>query len=129
MRTKSDGTKSVSLYVADNLSDVGIAKNLKKLQIAFPKQSVEFFNVLAERLIANGFTDERIKDAVNHIIDSFQYKELNISDIIKFDKRIKLYSHSDICNEIHNNRVSFSDFEKYKKVGKKQFWVKKADLV
>ena len=68
---------------------------MRKLQCAFPKQSKEFFNVLAERLIANGFTDQRLTDAVNSVIDKFQYKELNISDIVRFDKKIKLYNYQE----------------------------------
>ena len=86
----------VSLY-KDALSDIGITKSMKKLQISFPKQSKEFFNVLAERLIANGFTDKRLTDAINHVIDNFQYKELNISDIVRFDKKIKYYNYKEAC--------------------------------
>ncbi len=86
----------MSLY-QDTLSDMGVAKNMKKLQSAFPKQSKEFFNVLAERLIANGFTDERLADAVNNVIDNFQYKELNISDIVRFDKKMKMYNYKEAC--------------------------------
>ena len=70
---------------------------MRKLQSAFPKQNKEFFNVLAERLIANGFTDERLTDAVNNVIDNFQYRELKISDIVKCDKRIKLYNYKEAC--------------------------------
>ena len=91
---KKTQSNEVSLY-QDTLSDTGVAKNMKKLQFAFPKQSKEFFNVLAERLIANGFTDERLTDAVNNVIDNFQYKELNISDIVRFDKKMKFYNYSE----------------------------------
>ena len=86
----------LSLYEG-SLSDMGVAKNMLKLQLAFPKQSKEFFNILAERLVANGFTDERLTDAVNNVIDNFEYKELNISNIIKFDKKVKLYNHKQAC--------------------------------
>ncbi len=79
------------------LTDNGMAKNMRKLQSAFPKQNKEFFNVLAERLIANGFSDERLSDAVNNVIDNFQYKELNISDIVRFDKKRKLYNYQEAC--------------------------------
>ena len=93
---KTQSTNEISLYQG-SLSDIGVAKNMRKLQSAFPKQNKEFFNVLAERLIANGFTDERLTDAVNNVIDNFQYRELNISDIVKFDKKIKLYNYKEAC--------------------------------
>ena len=89
-------SNEVSLYQG-SLTDMGVAKNMRKLQSAFPKQSKEFFNVLAERLIANGFTDERLTDAVNNVIDNFQFKELNISDIVRYDKKMRLYNYKEAC--------------------------------
>ena len=80
---------------------------MRKLQSAFPKQNKEFFNVLAERLIANGFTDERLADAVNNVIDNFQYKELNIADIVSFDKKIKLYTYSEACSMVTKDGYEF----------------------
>jgi hypothetical protein len=86
---------------------MGVAKNIRKLQSAFPKQSKEFFNVLAERLIANGFTDKRLMDAVNNVIDNFQYKELNISDIVRFDKKMKFYNYKEACRLVTENGYEF----------------------
>ena len=63
--------------------------------------------MLAERLIANGFTDERLTDAVNNVIDNFQYKELNISDIVKFDKKMKLYNYKDATNLVTEKGYEF----------------------
>ena len=93
---KTQSNHEMSLYKG-TLTDVGIAKNMRRLQSAFPKQGKEFFNLLAERLIANGFTDDRLTDAVNNVIDNFRYKELNISDIVQFDNRVKLLSYSQAC--------------------------------
>ena len=103
---KTQCSNEVSLY-RGSLSDIGIAKNMRKLQSAFPKQNKEFFNVLAERLIANGFTDERLTDAVNNVIDNFQYKELNVSDIVQFDKKIKLYTYSEACRMVTKDGYEF----------------------
>ena len=103
---KTQCSNEVSLY-RGSLSDRGVAKNMRKLQSAFPKQNKEFFNVLAERLIANGFTDERLTDAVNNVIDNFQYKELNIADIVSFDKKIKLYTYSEACRMVTKDGYEF----------------------
>ncbi len=129
LKVKEDGTTFISLYNDGNaLTPVEIAKNLKKLQVVFPKQSNEFFNVLTERLVANKFTEQRLRDAVNTIIDKFKYRELNISDIIQYDKQIKLYSYANVCYEISEHKASFKDFEKYKRIRGQLFWVKKSDL-
>lgn len=97
----------------DSLSERGLVENIKKLQVVFARQPKEFFNVLTERIIANGFTDKRLTDAVNHVIDNFEYKELNVSDIIKFDKKVKLYNHSEATYMITSGKAtSFEDFDK-----------------
>ncbi|HZJ79098.1 MAG TPA: hypothetical protein VFC69_00815 [Dysgonamonadaceae bacterium] len=119
---KAQHSNELSLYEGA-LSDVGIAKNMRKLQSAFPKQSKEFFNVLAERLIANGFTDERLADAVNNVIDTFQYKELNISDIVKFDKKIRLYTYSEACRLVTEKGYEFGRDLHRRTIDDKVYWV------
>ncbi len=114
----------MSLYEG-SLSDMGVAKNMRKLQSAFPKQGKEFFNVLAERLIANGFTDERFADAVNHVIDTFQYKELNISDIVKFDKKVKLYNYSEACTLVTRDGYEFGRDLKRTEMDGRVYWILK----
>ena len=82
----------LSVYSGDFPTKDDFKAATNRLSIAFPKMTKEFFLLLTEFAINEKFTAERLSDAVNHVIKNFQYKELNISDIIKFDKRIKLYS-------------------------------------
>ncbi len=104
---------------------MGVAKNIRKLQTAFPKQSKEFFNVLAERLVANGFTDQRLTDAVNNVIDNFQFKELNISDIVRFDKTVRLYSYQEACRLVTEKGYEFSRDLQRTSVDDRVFWIMK----
>lgn len=121
---RTQSSNELSLYEG-SLSDMGVAKNMRKLQSAFPKQGKEFFNVLAERLIANGFTDERFADAVNHVIDTFQYKELNISDIVKFDKKVKLYNYSEACTLVTRDGYEFGRDLKRTEMDGRVYWILK----
>ena len=61
---------AVSLYQDEDASPRDIAVSMKRLELAFPNMERGFFDLLAERVIANGFTAERLKDAVNHVLDS-----------------------------------------------------------
>lgn len=117
---------SVSAYKG-TLEPTVLGQNMNKLKVSFPKMSSEFFNVLAERIVANGFTNERLKDAVNHVLDNFQYKELTISDIVKFDKRVKLYTYNEVCVLVTKNQASFEDFE-VKRINGSYFRIKKTDI-
>lgn len=91
------------------------------------RDNVDFFNLLSERVVANGFSNERLKDAINHILDNFQYKELVISDIIKFDRKVKLYTYSEVVNMVTKGAAIWSDFE-MREINGNHFRIKKADL-
>lgn len=107
---------------------IEVEQAVNRISAAFPRMSSEFFVLLASFIKKEGFTSERLKDAINHVISSFKYKELNISDIIQFDKRVKLYTYSEVCNLVTKGQANFSDFE-IRTIGDKTFRVKKSDLI
>lgn len=97
--------------------------------VAFPAVDPDFINVLSERLVANGFTNRRLKDAIGTLIDNFKYQKPNISDIIGFDRKIKLYSYGEAYRLIERGEVSgFSDFEIIEVNGEK-YRIKKSDKI
>lgn len=124
----SNGEMSVSLYNGRSADPNEIAVGMKRLKVAFPKMGNEFFNLLAERVMDNGFSSERLKHAINHVLDNFQYKELNISDIIRFDKRVRLYSYNEVCVLVSKGQASFADFEK-REINGTVYRVLKSELV
>ena len=118
----------ISLYEGGILTDTCIAVNLKKLKEAFPRMAPSFFNLLAERIVANGFTDRRLTDAVNKIIDGFQYKELNVSDIVGFDRKAKMYTYPEVTALVTSGRYTFDDFETVE-IDNKVYRVLKSELI
>jgi hypothetical protein len=120
-------SQELSLY-SDNLpSPQGIAVQIARLKVAFPKMERHFFDILAERIVDNDFTEKRLEEAVNHIIDNFQYKELNVADIIKFDKQVKLYTGNEFVNA-QMNGIHYSKFQK-REIDGVRFWILKEDLI
>lgn len=117
--------KEISIYKGE-LSPNVIAEQTLKLTTVFPALRDEFINVLIERIVANGFTNERLIDAVDNLIDNFKYPNPSIADIVGFDCRIKLYSHSDYCNEISSKKAIDADFCQHR-IEDKLFWVKISD--
>lgn len=99
-----------------------------RLGIAFPKMTKEFFVLLTEFLITENFTKQRLKDAVNYVIKNFPYKELNISDIISYDRKVKLYTHSEASALVTQGKASFEDFEK-REIDGKIFRILKSDTI
>jgi len=109
------------------LTERTLAIYLKKLREAFPRQTDTFFDILTERIIANGFSDQRLADAVNNVIDNFRYKELSVADIIQHDKRVKLYTYSEAAAMVIEGKATFEDFET-RKINGKTYRVMKSDL-
>lgn len=123
-----NGELALSLYNDTCATPDNIAKAIKRLRSAFPKMGNEFFDILYERLVKNGFTGQRLEDAVNHVIDSFQYKELNVADVVSFDKRAKLHTYNQMCNEIANGQSVMDDYQRLEIDGK-NYWARKVDLI
>lgn len=121
-----NGNSEISAYSGE-IADTGkVLSDIKRLQVAFPRQSPEFFNILSERIIANGFTGERLEDAIDYVIDNFAYKELNISDVIRFDRKVKLYTYREVSDLVTAGKASFDDF-KIREIEGKTFRIKKSD--
>ena len=86
-----------------------VAKNCHRLKEAFPSLSDGFYSILLERLKDNGFTNERVIDAINNCIDTCIYPTPTIAQILSWDKRVKTFTHSQIVKEVANG-YSFNDF-------------------
>ena len=135
MLVKTEAGYEISLYTGSVATPREIAVEMGRLKVAFPQQGDEqdkenrniFFNLLAERVLANGFSAERLRDAVNMAIDKFVYKRLNIADIISYDKRVKLYTYGELADQVSNGRATMADFE-IREIRGNKYWVKKTDL-
>ena len=100
----------ISLYSGGLTIDaVKQAKNV--LQIAFPDLTLDFYDIFFARIKENNFSDERLKDAVNHVIDTCVYPKPAIANFILFDKKIKLVKHQQIVEL--NQRSTENEFANY----------------
>ncbi len=88
----------ISIYQNGQLTKESFAKDTARILQAFPKMPIEMFNLLKDRFKENNFTDERLKDSVSHVIDTYQGwdKLPNIANFIQFDKKIKIYTNQEL---------------------------------
>lgn len=69
----------------------------RKVKDAFPELPASWFQVFNERIRENRFTDQRLRDAVNHVIDTFVHGRIpNVGHFISYDRRISLYTQKDL---------------------------------
>jgi hypothetical protein len=116
---------SISIY-KDEFTVKNAIDQFKKLKMAFPQLPAGFYDVLMDRVKENGFTDQRLKDSINKLIDNFTYPNPSIANIISFDKRVKLNSYSELIEIQNRTGRAFEDYCKIKKNGK-LFWISKAE--
>lgn len=102
-----------------------MAAAIDRINVAFPSLSAEQLALIKDRMIVNGFGDDRAMAAVNHVIDSFDSwsRTPAVADFIKYDKRVKTYTHSEMCDACLDGELVPVDMG-----GKKPRWAKKEDL-
>ena len=105
-----------------------LIRNIAKLEMAFPKMQRDFFKILLERIDANNFSNKRLENAVNYVIDRFQYKELNVADIISWDRKINIYTYQQVCNLIQKSLIKGFEDTEIREINGTKYWVLKRDL-
>ena len=95
------GGNELSVYKGQ-LSTEAKIKGVATIKKAFPALPVDFYDVLLDRLEAAGFCDERLADAVSHVIDTCVYPQPTIAQFISFDKRVKLHSYHDYLKLVND---------------------------
>lgn len=71
-----------------------------KLKLSFPALNSAFYDVFMYRIKDNGFSNQRLTDAVKYVIDNCVYPQPTIAQFISFDKKIKLYGYEQAFDNI-----------------------------
>jgi hypothetical protein len=106
------GCNEISIYSGEPATKDQIKSEVKKLVAAFPEVTSDFIILLADRISDNNFTTQRVKDAINHIIDNSPYKRPAIADIISFDRKVKLFSFEEIQAKCAPGYPAFEHYER-----------------
>lgn len=117
----------VSIYGKGSVQPEVILPYVAKLKMAFPNLGQEFFDVLLERIKSLPFTNERAIAAINHVIDTEEYPRFQLSRILSFDTKYKLYTYAHVLRHVHNGG-KFNDYVSVTRSGRK-FWVEAADFI
>jgi len=122
----SGTSNSVSIYSGE-LTTITIIEQVKRLKLAFPNAGAGFFDLVMDRVKEKKFSDQRLKDAVNNLIDNHRYPNPLVSDVVSFDRRAKLHTHSQVCDKVSDG-FKWDDFE-FRKMEGRNLWVLKSDII
>lgn len=121
-----DGT--IAVYRGE-LTAKGLIRALGLASQAFPLLSKEQLELLKDRMIENGFTDQRAIDAVNHVIDNYEgwNKTPNIANFIGFDRRVNTLTYRELNLKHDKGEIAWDDYVAVDVGLEKPRWVKRED--
>lgn len=126
---KKENNYELSIYKGE-LTKKGITENIALIKAAFPKLENLYFDILIEMLKDDNFVDDRLKDAVKHVIKTCVYPEPTIANFLSYDKNIKVYDYNQYLKLVDELGMKTGDL--YKSVrfqnAKKPAWVHVNDI-
>jgi len=120
---------TLSLYSGE-LTSGSITDNLIKIREAFPSLDEGFYNILTEELTESKFCDERLKDAVKHVIRNCIYPRPTIAQFLSFDQNVKLYDFYQVSSMKEYGQDAFKIFRPIKVEGfEKPMYAMESDIL
>jgi hypothetical protein len=119
--SSTQSESEISIYSGD-LTIPTIKKSFTKIHGAFPSLPKEFYAILQERLTEHKFPDQRLIDAVNHVIDTCVYPTPAIAEFISYDRKTKLYTYTEACKITSEQGKNMSDIFEDVKIKDKKYW-------
>lgn len=123
--SKTNDEYSITTYTGE-LTQENVVRNFARIKACFPAISPEFYKVLMERIKEKGFSDDRLSDSVNNLIDNFQYPNPTLANILSFDRKVKVLDYNQVCALIGKQEASFDNFSKIF-IREKMFYVRTSD--
>jgi len=122
-------TNEVSIYKGE-LTQLGVLDNVNRIKKSFPVLPIDFYDMFCDRIRDNSFNDDRLRDAVNHVIDTCVYPTPTIAQFISFDKKYRVYSYEEMLKKLDEFGPGAWDF--YKSIQfpdrEKRIWVHVDDI-
>jgi len=108
--------KGLSVYTGELTLRTLLEQNLE-IAKAFPMLPNTFYDVLNRRLAEKEFTDQRLKDAVNYVIDTCQYPVPTVANFLSYDKSVEIFTHADLCRQLKDDQFAFDYYDLVKVPG------------
>ena len=96
----------ISIY-RGGITPENATRQAKKMISAFPELSNTTIQLILERAKEKGFSDQRLTDAVNQVIDTCRYPNPKPADFLSFDKRVQILTYNELCEQVGKGVASF----------------------
>ncbi len=103
----------LSVYSGELTLKTVIQQNMRIKQ-AFPNLPNEWYEVFQNRIIENHFTNQRLIDAVNYVIDRCQYPAPTIAQFIQYDLKIPVKTYRELLVMLNDDKKVFDHYKAVK---------------
>jgi hypothetical protein len=117
-----NGERFISAYTSGELTPETVVRQCKKIKDVFPALTQNFFDVFIDRVKEKNFTDQRLIDAINHVIDTCQYPTPAMANFLSYDQKKRLYTYNEVC-EIVSKGDNWNYF-KMIEINNLKWWIK-----
>jgi hypothetical protein len=83
----------ISIYGQGKITPRCLADSIVKIKKAFPRLSLGWYEIMQEEIVADKWTDQRLMDAIKHLIRTCQYPEPTIANLLNYDKTKKTFDY------------------------------------
>lgn len=85
-------------------------QNIAKIKIAFPSLPIEFYDLFSTRIKEKGFSDKRLIDSVNNVIDTCIYPFPTIAQFLSYDQKIETFTYKQMLRKNDQERGIMSKY-------------------
>lgn len=125
LQSENNGELTLSVFSGELTPEIA-AKSVARVKVAFPSLQQGFFSVLIERMKEKGFSDQRMIESVNYVIDNCQFPVPTMANFLSYDKRVKVYCYNEVCGLVTSKGFSFENFCRIK-INGSMYYIKKSD--
>ena len=115
----------ISVY-AGYLTQPAVTQQSGRIRQVFPQLSAGWHGEFLHAIRRHGFTDQRLLDAVNHVIDHCRYPQPTVADFVSFDQSVKFRSYDWMVRN-SNETVSMWDHYTQVRIGNATVYISNSD--
>lgn len=120
-----NGNTQLSVYSGE-LTPENMIMQSGRILNAFPSLSNKFIDILLRRAKEKGFSDKRLTDAVNNVIDTCQYPNPTLANFLSYDKSVKIIDYNQLCGLVMHQQVQWESYTRIK-VNGSNYYIRKVD--
>ena len=113
-------------YFEDPVNEKEMKYELARLLRAFPEIKPSVIDELIQQIRKEKIGPIRLQAAVDYVIKNFNWQKPTVSDVIKFDRKLRLYTYDEVCNKVTEG-MNMNNFFMVPNSGK--LWAMKTDAM